>query len=410
MRVIALALLMIAGTVNYLDRSALSIGNSAIRHDLHLSDAQMGVLLSVFAVAYGLAQLPVGVLIDRLGPRRVLGASLVLWSFAQSAAAFSGSLLQFAAARAALGIGESPMYLAGTKVCTNWFSRHERAWPIGLFNASSALGPAIAPAALTVLLVHYGWRPMFFIIGAAGLLIAMLWQLLYRDPEQYGISATEREMIHAADRDVPTRPGGWAALFRQPTSWGMALGFLGVIYMTWLYGTWLPDYLERQRHLSVKAAGLWTAVPQTCGFLGALLSGLVARLLTNRGVEPLDACKLPLIAGMLVTALCTAGAALVHGAPMAVLLVSVALFSANLASSCGWSMASVATTPDRVATLEAIQNVGGSVGAGLAPAITGGMVQLTGSFTPALLLASAIAVLSALIYAVLVREPARVQA
>lgn len=410
MRVIALVLLMVAGTVNYLDRSALSIGNSAIRHDLHLSDGQMGALLSVFAVAYGLAQLPVGVLIDRFGPRRVLGASLVLWSLAQSAAAFSGSLLQFAAARTALGIGESPMYLAGTKVCTNWFSRQERAWPIGLFNASSALGPAIAPAILTILLLHYGWRPMFFIIGAAGLLIAVLWQLLYRDPEQYGISENERQAIHAADRDVPPHPGGWTALFRQPTSWGMALGFLGVIYMTWLYGTWLPDYLQRQRHLSVRAAGLWTTVPQACGFLGALLSGLVARLLTSRGIQPLDACKLPLIAGMLVTALCTAGAALVQGAPLAILLVSVALFSASLASSCGWSMASVATTPDRVATLEAIQNVGGSVGAGLAPAITGGMVQLTGSFTPALLLASAIAVLSALIYAVLVREPARVRA
>ena len=405
MRIIALTLLMIAGTVNYLDRSALSIGNAAIRADLHLSDAQMGLLLSVFAVAYGISQLPVGILIDRYGSRLVLGSSLVLWSFAQGAAAFSGTLLQFIIARCALGVGESPMYLAGTKVCTNWFPRAERAWPIGLFNASSALGPAIAPGILTILLLHYGWRPMFFVIGVAGLIIAVLWQLFYRDPEQYGLSEPERRAIHAGDDDIPLAPGGWVGLFRQRASWGMAFGFLGVIYMTWLYGTWLPDYLERERHLSVAAAGLWTAVPQACGFLGALLSGLVARQLTRYGIQPLDACKLPLIAGMLVTAACTAGTALVQSVPVAILLVSLALFSASLASSCGWSMASVATSPDRVATLEAIQNVGGSVGAGLAPAITGGMVQLTGSFTPALLLASGIAVLSALIYAVCVREP-----
>ncbi len=405
MRITALTLLMVAGTVNYLDRSALSIGNASIRADLHLSDGQMGLLLSVFAAAYGIAQLPVGILIDRYGPRRVLGASLLLWSMAQAASAFSGSLAQFATARAALGLGESPMYLAGTKVCTNWFSREDRAWPIGLFNASSALGPAIAPALLTVLLLHYGWRPMFFVIGAAGLVIAALWQVIYRDPEQYGISEAERAALRQADDEAAQPAGGWPMLFRQATTWGMAFGFLGVIYMTWLYGTWLPDYLERERHLSVRQAGLWTTVPQACGFLGALLGGLFARLLSGYGVPPLTACKLPLVAGMLVTALCTAGAALVQGAPLAIALVSVALFSATLASSCGWAMAAVATTPDRVATLEAIQNIGGSLGGALAPAVTGGVVQLTGSFTPALLLAAAIAVLSALIYVFAVREP-----
>ena len=408
MRFMALTLLMVAGTVNYMDRSALSIGNAPIRADLGLSDGQMGVLLSVFAAAYGISQLPVGILIDRYGPRRVLGASLILWSAAQAASAFSGSLLQFAVARAALGIGESPMYLAGTKVCTNWFSRPRRAWPIGLFNASSALGPAIAPALLTPLLLAYGWRPMFFIIGAAGVVIALLWQFLYRDPEQYGISAAEQAEIHHGDIEAPEDSASWMILLRQPTAWGMAFGFLGVIYMTWLYGTWLPDYLERERHLSMRQAGLWTAIPQACGFLGAMLGGLFSGMLNQRGLAPLTACKLPLIIAMLVTAACTAGAALVQGAALAILLVSVALFAASMASSCGWAMAAVATAPSRVATLEAFQNVGGSVGAMLAPAVTGGMVQLTGSFTPALLLASAIAVASALIYALTVREPAAV--
>jgi MFS transporter, ACS family, L-galactonate transporter len=186
----------------------------------------------------------------------------------------------------------------------------------------------------------------------------------------------------------------------------MAFGFLGVVYMTWLYGTWLPDYLERARHLSIRQAGLWTTVPQACGFFGALLGGLFSRVLSSRfGVAPLTACKLPLVAGMIVTALCTASAALVQGVPLAILLVSAALFSANIASSCGWAMAAVATSPDKVATLEAIQNIGGSVGGALAPAVTGGMVEFTGSFTPALLLAAAIAALSALIYALAVREP-----
>ncbi len=398
MRVVALSLLMVAGTVNYLDRSALSIGNSSIRASLHLSDAEMGLLLSAFAVAYGVAQLPVGVLIDRFGPRRVMTVGLMLWSAAQGAAGFVGSLGQFVVARGALGLGESPMYLAGTKVCSNWFQAPARAFPIGLFNASSALGPAIAPPVLTALLVAFGWRSMFVIIGVAGLLVAVLWALLYRDPEQYGIADGERRWIHAEDGAAPAAAPGWGALFRDRTSWGMAVGFVGVIYLTWLYGAWLPEYLHRARHLSVAQSGIWTAVPQGCGFLGALLGGVASRTLARRGMGPVASCRLPLVLAMLATAGCTAGASVVHGTAAAIALVSVALFAGSLASSCGWAMAAVATTPDRVATLEAFQNVGGSVGGAVAPALTGWIVGATGSFTPALLLAAAIAVLTAAIY------------
>jgi len=407
MRIIALSLLVVAGTVNYLDRSALSIGNAPIRADLHLSDTEMGLLLSVFEAAYGIAQIPAGLLVDRVGAHRALGASLLVWSAAQVASAFSSGLGGFAAARAALGVGESPMYLGGTKVCSNWFVRDRRAWPIGLFNASSALGPALAPPLLTALLVAFGWRTMFLAVGVLGALVGLAWVLLYRDPLQAGIGAEERAALLAQDQGAPPPTAGrLAPLLREPTSWGMALGFGGVIYLTWLYGTWLPDYLQRARHLSLAAAGLWTAVPQFCGFLGALSSGLFARLLIGRGATPLMGCKLPLIAGMVVTAACTAGAALVHGVGPAIALVSAALFAASLASSCGWSMAAIATGPDRVATLEAVQNVGGSIGGALAPLVTGAIVGATGSFTPALLLAAVVALLSALVYALLVRERA----
>ena len=274
----------------------------------------------------------------------------MLWSLAQTASGFVGGLGQFIAARTVLGIGESPMYLAGTKVFTNWYPPAERSWPIGLFNASSALGPTIAPGLLTLLLLAYGWRPMFILIGIAGVAIVVLWELLYRDPAHAGLEATELSTIRAWDDEAAAghASGSWPVLFRQPTTWGMAVGFFGVIYLTWLYGTWLPDYLERVRHLSVRAAGLWTAVPQACGFLGAVLGGLVSRRLAQTGMAPVASCKVPLIAGMLVTAACTAGAAVVQGAAPAIVLISVALFAATLASSCGWAMAAVATSPDKV--------------------------------------------------------------
>ena len=188
----ALALLVVAGCVNYMDRSAVAVANGPIRDSLGLSLGEMGLLLSSFAWAYGFAQIPAGMLVDRFGPRRVLGVGLVLWSLAQVGSAFSRSLGGFAFARVALGLGESPMYTGGTRVCADWYAERERTMPVAVFNASASLGPAIAPAILTGLMAAYGWRAMFVAIGVAGVAVAVAWVLLYRGPDAAGLSPAQQ--------------------------------------------------------------------------------------------------------------------------------------------------------------------------------------------------------------------------
>jgi sugar phosphate permease len=431
----ALALLVVAGCVNYMDRSAVAVANGPIRDSLGLSLGEMGLLLSSFAWAYGFAQLPAGMLVDRFGPRRVLGVGLVLWSLAQVGSAFSRSLAGFTMARVALGLGESPMYTGGTRVCADWYAERERTMPVAVFNASASLGPAIAPAILTGLMAAYGWRTMFVAIGAAGVLVAVAWVLLYRGPDAAGLSPAERAAISDEPRDaVPPRavssepagaagvPVGAAAgagrhaasraplrdvrqLLQQRTSWGMALGFSGVIYMTWLFATWLPGYLQTQRHLDATAAGLLSSIPLAAGFLGALAGGWVASRLGRAGMDPREACRWPVILAMLGTAGFTVAGALAPGVAGSLALLSGGVFLANLASSCGWALGAVMAPPAEVGTLEAIQNVGGSLGGALAPLVTGVVVQATGSFLPALFLAAAVSVGSAVAYATLVRAP-----
>jgi sugar phosphate permease len=126
MQVTGLTLLVASGTVNYLDRSALAIANPEIRSELGLSATDMGLLLSAFLVAYAFCQLPIGLLVDRIGARRLLGAGLVLWSLAQTAAGFVGSLAQFWWARVALGLGESPQFPTGARVVSDWFHVRDR--------------------------------------------------------------------------------------------------------------------------------------------------------------------------------------------------------------------------------------------------------------------------------------------
>jgi len=401
----AVTLLVIAGCVNYLDRAALAVGNPEIRHALGFSYSEMGLLLSAFAWAYGLAQIPAGLAVDRFGARKTLGLGMVLWSVAQIGAGFVGSLSQFLAARVALGIGESPMYIGGTRICADWFEAKNRALPIAIFNSSSALAPAIAPPLLTVLMLAFGWHVMFIVAGLAGFAVAIAWVAFYRSPADAKIAPEELALIHAGDgadiEHLGVSQVFWLLKFR--TSWGMFFGFFGVVYIYWLYATWLPGYLETARHLSIAKAGLVSAIPLAAGFVGAVAGGFLSEALGKR-MDAASACRIPAIAGLVATGVVVMAAAYAHSSWLAVTLISIGLFAINVSSSCGWALAAVVSPSNTVATLEAIQNIGGSLGGALAPLITGTIVQVTGSFLPAFDLAGVIALISAGFYILMTKQ------
>ncbi len=395
-------LLVLAGCVNYVDRSTLAIANHDITSELHLSPTQLGALLSAFAWAYALCQLPIGVLTDRLGPRLMLGVGMVLWSVAQL---LSGAVLtfgQFIAARAALGFGESPMFTAGARACVDWFPVKDRGLPLGLFNAASSLGPAVAPPLLTALMLAFGWRAMFMAMGVVGLLVALAWVLAYRAPEAAHVPQRDIAAIRAGNLgagDVAAGPVVWRRLFAVPTTWALIGGLFGIVYVTWLTVSWLPDYLESVRHVSVARTGLLAAIPQVAGFVGGCLGGFASDALAHRGVEPILARKVPTIAGLALAGVFTAIAPFMAGTGAALTLTSMAMFCAYGAGSCSWALGASLTPPSMVATLESVQNIGGSIGGALAPLVTGLVVQHTGGFTPAFLVAGVAALLSACSYA-----------
>jgi MFS family permease len=405
---ISLTLLVVCGTINYLDRGALSVANPAIRADLGVSIGEMGVLLSAFAWSYALAQLPVGGLVDRAGPQLLLGLGMTLWSLAQAAGGLVTSFGQFIWARVILGIGEAPQYPTSARVVSNWFPVRERGVPTGVFNAASPLGTAIAPPLLTLLMLNLSWRWMFVAMGVVGLIGAAVWILVYRDPAVAGLSAEELAYLssEAAQGKVPkTTFAEWRDMFAYPTTWGMILGFFGSVYLNWVYLTWLPGYLEIERHMSTFGTGFAAAIPFFCGFLGCLVAGWFSDLLARRGTSPVLSRKRPVIVAMVGMALFTVPAALVPSNVVALACISVVVFLANAASACSWALATAAAPPNRVASLGAVQNFGGFLGGALAPIVTGAIAQATHSFVPALLTGAAIAFVSSMIYLVLVREP-----
>lgn len=211
---VTLVLLFMAGIVNFLDRSSLSVAGEAIRSELGLSATEFGFLLSAFSLSYGFSQLPSGILLDRFGPRIVLGAGLIFWSLMQALTGMVNSFSHFILMRIGLGIGEAPFMPAGVKSITDWYAQKERGTALGIFNSSTVIGQAIAPPALVLMQLAWGWRAMFVIIGVAGILVGICWYAWYRNRAQFVLTDEERTYLSARLNRVHScnLASGWRCL------------------------------------------------------------------------------------------------------------------------------------------------------------------------------------------------------
>jgi MFS family permease len=399
----SLALIFLICVVNYIDRGTLSVANLLIRNELGLSVAAMGALLSAFLWPYAFTLLLAGGIVDRLKPRRVLTISMVVWSIAQGLAGFVTGYVQFILARALLGVGEAPMFPTAARVVKDWYHEEDQALGVGFWNGASSLGTAIAPALLTPIMLTFGWRWMFVLMGVVGFVVAGIWYAYYRDFDDSLLADGERHYLygsHEAPETHPVEAGAWGRLFSQRATWGLILGFFGIIYVTWLFITWLPGYLEMQRHITIAKTGFVAAVPFLFGLVGSVGGGWLADRLTKRGMTTIGSRKLLTIIGVVMMALATLVAAETTSNFIAVASISVAVFFGFSASGTSWSLANACAPRSYAASLGAIMDFGGFIGGALAPLITGFVVQATGSFTPALLVAVAIGLMSAVAYLV----------
>jgi MFS family permease len=391
----SIALLVAAALLNYFDRSALAIANPLIRRDLGVSAGQMGLLLSAFLWVYAFAQLPIGALLDRIRPRRALGYGLALWSMAQAAGGLVGGFGPFLAARALLGLGEAPMFPAAAAVVRAWFRPERRTGATGVWNSATALAQALAPPVLTLLMLAVGWRAMFVILGLAGFALSALWLRAYRDRRR-----------HAGPAFSASPTAAWRLLFRQRMTWGLMAGNFGVIYMMWLYSTWLPGYLEIERGLSIRNAGLAAAAPFAVSVFSSIGGGLAVDRLTKPGASPLGLQRLLVCVSLIGMGLFTFAAARAGTLAWAMIDISASMFFIGIASCMAWALAATAAPRGLVGALGGIQNFAGYVGGALAPMVTGFVVQATGKFTLALVIGAAIALASAASYALIVpRKP-----
>jgi MFS family permease len=404
----AVILCAAAIAINYLDRSTIAIANPQIRAEFHMSAAQFGALQSAWSLAYALAQIPVGLLIDRLGPGILLGISMILWSIAVAAGSLVSNYTQLFIARAVLGVTESPAYPTAVRVTSDWYDVRDRGVPTGVFNMGSNMGTAIGPPLLTALMLLAGWRWMFIIMGIIGIVASVLWFWLYRDPGKAALNSTDvayLESNKSGRSGVPITARQWSRLFRFRTTWAMMLGAFCSGYGLWMYLTWLPGYLEGQHHISIARTGYLASIPLVCSMVGSFCGGYASDRLIARGMPIVQARKLPAALGYLGSALFTAFAALSTAPAPAILWISLALFSLYFAVAAKWTLITAVSPQDFCGSCSSIQNFGSYLGGACSPVLTGLIVDWTGSFVMALAIGGIVMAIGAAIYYFMVGAP-----
>ena len=246
-------------------------------------------------------------------------------------------------------------------------------------------------------------------MGLVGVVIGVLWYAIYREVDEAGLTAEERHYLTEGEEEPPTRRvtlAEWRRLFAFRTTWGMILGFFGIVYLVWLYQAWLPGYLEIQRHMGLVKTGWVASIPYAFGVVGSVGGGWVADRLMARGLSPINSRKVPVIVGLVGMGVFTYVAAVVASDTAAVACIAGAVFCAGCSSGMSWALASVVAPESCTASLGSIMNFGGYLGGALAPTVTGFIVQATGSFVPPLVSVSAVALVAALAYLLIVPDRA----
>jgi len=399
MQWIAIILVTAAIALNYMDRSTLAIGNLKIRQEFGLSATAIGALGSAWALTYGIAQLPSGYLLDRIGPKILVGITMIVWSVFQAAGGIAGSYVQLMLSRIGLGATEAPCFPSATRSVSDWFDVKDRGTPSGVYTSGAYIGPTLAPPILTGVMLAFDWRVMFIVMGVAGIVAAGFWFLIYRDPRAQVLLPQDEEYLRSnreAKASVTLRE--WGSLFRFKAMWALMLGAFCTGYITWMYQTWLPAYLEMQQHISIAKTGFLASVPLICAFFGALCGGWVSDRLVRGGMGLIASRRRPLILGLIGSAVFTGLAACASSAGMAIACIALSMFFMQFGITCKWILVTAVTPQAYCASAASNQNFAGFLGGTLSPILTGFIVDMTGSFVLALAIGAAITLIGAGIF------------
>ena len=272
-------LITAAIAISYLDRQTLPVAIAAIQKDIPVSNTQFSQLQAAFLVAYAVMYAAGGKLMDAWGTKTGFLVIMIVWSAACAGHGLATAFLGLAVCRFLLGMGEGGGFPAATKAVAEWFPAEQRSTAMGMINAGTAVGAVIAPPAIAVIIGLWGWRWVFFLTGAAGLVWSWAWWRIYSTP------------LRATDAGSAVR---WLKLLGIRQVWGLVTAKFLSDAAWYFYLFWLPKYLYDMRGFDTKQVGTFAWIPYAASGLGSLLGGWFSSRLLRGGATVNRARKVAL--------------------------------------------------------------------------------------------------------------------
>ncbi|MBU2702778.1 ACS family hexuronate transporter-like MFS transporter [Sporomusaceae bacterium BoRhaA] len=406
-RRVILVMLFFAAFINYIDRAALSIAAPYISNEFHLTPADMGFIFSSFFVGYALFNFVGGYLADIFGPRKTFGIAMSFWSFFGGLTAFSFNFSSLYIVRVLFGLGEGPIGSANNKTINNWFPASERARAVGISTGGMSLGAALTGPIVGFMALHWGWKTPFVVIMLLGFVWTFFWLKYVSDRPRDNSHVSTAELQEIEQGQVITSEVSTKAslgyFLKQPTILATAAAFFASNYILYFFLTWFPSYLVMAHGLSIKDMALVSAIPWLIGFIGQVGGGFISDLVYKKTGNLMFSRKVVIVVCLLGSALGVSLGGLATSTVSAVLLMSLTIFCQYLTTSNYWAIIQDTVRGENVGGVGGfvhfLSNLAGIVG----PALTGILVQSSGSFTSAFLLAGALAVVAALAVAFAVK-------
>jgi MFS family permease len=394
-------LLFMFNVICYLDRINMSVAGRAVAGEFSLSPVALGYLFSSFLWAYVVMMLPSGKLVDSLGVHRVAAIGAAFWSVAQMLGGAATGFVTLLLTRLGLGVGEAPTFPVSYRAVRDWAPYTERGIAVGCIQAGTLLGPAVSAPLVAWLISETSWRWSFVVTGAIGLLWVAVWLMFISTPEQTSwIPEPERQKILAERHGTePMAEGGvgYRGLLRSPAMWGLAISQGTAVYSVYLYLSWLPDYLQTARGLSIMKSGAFTSVPFFAGAAVIILTNWIGdKVLTPRTMRN-GTRRLVVVICLLF---CALGMAIPYVDSLTLVIV-LTIFPISFGGTATATNAALCNDLLRsradAGRAFAFMVLGGNVFGLLAPIVTGYIVQETGSFSSAFVLAGVLALIGALV-------------
>lgn len=408
-----LVLITLATMLNYLDRSVMGVAKPDLVAELHISPEVMGLIFSAFSWTYALAQIPGGLVLDKLGSRLTYALSLGLWSLATLLHGMMSSVAGLLGARLALGLAEAPCFPANSRILSTWFPQAERARANSVYSVGQYVGLGLMIPVLTWISATYGWRSLFYIFGGIGIIFAFIWHAAYREPH-------ESKSVNQAELDYIEAGGGLASksaniafswsnvgkLIRKRQIAGASIGqFCGNSTLVFFL-TWFPSYLADERGMDWIKSGFAASLPYIAASVGVLFGGYVSdRIIRQTGSATIGR-KLPIIVGLLMTSVMIA-ANYVESNTTVIVIMSIAFFGQGMVN-LGWTLVSDVAPKEMIGLTGGIFNFCANLAGIVTPLVIGFVVGATGSFYGALAYIGALGLIGAAAYIFIVGEVERV--